>query len=119
MNLQSSDFDFITCDATRECMINGCWALDQTALWDWLRSYEVNPKDGFTFSSDKNIYTIGYKMESSDSPIPISHSGASFGITMRNLDYIAKNGFEAYKNLYISRHQVDSDQEIKITCGNK
>jgi hypothetical protein len=103
MNLSESDFDFIDCQMTKACMINGCWAVDQTGLWDWLKNYEVNLKNGFMFASDPEINVIGNMMEKDGAPYQQGHSGASFGLTMRNLFYIAQNGFEAYKALYLER----------------
>jgi hypothetical protein len=34
------------------------------------------------------------------------HSGASYGITMRNIEQIAKNGFEQWKKDYIKNYKV-------------
>lgn len=110
MNYSYSTFDFIPCEMTRKCMQNGCWALDQTNMWEWLRAYEVDPTQGFMFSTNSEIYIIGNMMENLDAPIPMSHSGASFGLTMRNLSYIAKNGFEAYNKLFISNHEEENNK---------
>jgi hypothetical protein len=106
MNLSESDFAFINCSMTKACMINGCWAVDQTKLWDWLKNYEVNPKYGFMFASEQEINVIGNMMENNSAPYQQSHSGASFGLTMRNLYYIAQNGFEAYKALYLENKRI-------------
>ena len=111
MNFQSSDFDFIDCSMTRRCIENGCWAMDQSGLWDWLKNYEVNPSHGFMFSTASEIITICDFMDHQNAPALINHSGASFGITMRNLDYIAKNGFEAYKTLYLENKRRREQME--------
>ena len=118
MNYPDSAFDFIDCDMTRQCMINGCWAMDQTSLWDWLKNYEVNPKNGFMFASDPEINLIGNVMERNNAPVIVSHSGASFGFTMRNLHYIATNGFEAYKALYLENTRQREEQEQQAS-GNE
>ncbi len=109
MNYSDNAFDFIPCQVTRKCMQNGCWALDQTNMWEWLYAYEVDPTKGFMFANDIEINIIGNMMDRVDAPIPMSHSGASFGITMRNLAYIAKNGLEAYKRLYISNYEKENN----------
>lgn len=113
MNFPESSFDFIECRMTRNCIMNGCWAMDQTNLWDWLYAFEVNPKKGFMFSNAPELQTISNMMESSEAPIQVSHSGASFGFTMRTLDYIAKNGLEAYRQFYL--WSLDEEQ----TSGNQ
>jgi len=114
MNFQSSAFDFIDCISTRQCMMNGCWAVDKSGLWEWLRAYEVDPSRGFMFANNPEINVIGNIMEQNNAPVLVGHSGASFGITMRNLHYIAKNGFEAYKELYLEnkrRREVEREEE--------
>jgi hypothetical protein len=111
MNPQPEDFDFIDDEATRHCMKNGCWAMNESGLWDWLRNYTVNPSKGFMFADDPEITIIVKIMERNDAPIPIGHSGASFGFTMRNLYYVAKNGVEGYKTLYFEKKQ-QREQEI-------
>ena len=113
MNIPESDFDFIDSSMTRSCMINGCWAIDMTRMWDWLRSYEVVPSRGFMFANDPEINLIGNVMERNDAPVPVSHSGASFGLTMRNLHYIAKHGFEAYKTLYLENKRKYEEEQAQ------
>ena len=88
---------------TRECMINGFWAINRLNAWGWLKSFVVDPKRGFMFSSEPMITSIGNMMESTEAPVTISHSGASFGLTMRNLKYIADNGMDAFKELVESK----------------
>ena len=118
MNIPETSFDFIDCGMTRNCMKNGYWAMDQTSLWNWLRSYEVDPSRGFMFANDPEIKLIDNVMERNDAPIIVSHSGASFGFTMCNLHYIAKNGFEAYKALYLENKRKREKEQIH-TGGNE
>lgn len=118
MNLSKSDFDFIDCSMTRRSIENGCWAMDQSGLWDWLKNYEVDPSRGFMFSTAPEIITICDFMDQQNAPALINHSGASFGITMRHLAYIAKNGFEAYKTQYLES-KLKRDEEELQTSGNE
>ena len=108
MNLSKEDFNFIDNEMTKICMINGCWTLDRTGLWEWLKDYEVDEERGFMFSSSTELTTIELIMESKSAPERVSHSGASFAFTMRNLHYIAKNGFDAYKNMVLGKNKNDS-----------
>jgi hypothetical protein len=57
-------------------------------------------------------------MESNEAPIRMGHSGASFGCTMRNLHYIAQNGFEAYKELYLENKCKREEEEINQVTGS-
>jgi len=90
-----TDFSFIRNEHTRGFVSNGYAAVNQLELLDWLKGFTPNPEEGFMWSSNPNIYLIGNKMESL--PNPPGHSGSSFAITMRHLDYIAKNGLDQYK----------------------
>lgn len=61
----------------------------------WLRNFNPKDTDGFMFTENPNINKIMAKMESlPDAP---GHSGASFAITMRHLEFIAKHGIDEYK----------------------
>jgi len=97
-------FGFINCNVTRELMITSYWALNESNLWNWLKNYVVDKNKGFVFADEPEIMEILRLMESEKTPYRYSHSGASFGFVMNNLNYIAKNGFEAYKTLYLSKH---------------
>ena len=122
MNLSESSFDFIDCSMTRQCMMNGCWTMDQTGLWQWLTNYKVDHHNGFMFANEPEITVIVNIMESAQAPIQVAHSGASFGFTMCNLDYIAKNGFEAYKELYLRnklQREQEQEQQAQQTAGNE
>jgi hypothetical protein len=105
MNLKPEDFDFIDCSFQRMCIKNGCWAMNESGHWEWLRNYTVDPSKGFMFGVDPTIRIIAKIMDRIDSPFPIGHSGASFAFTMRDLHYIARNGIEAYKRRYFNMKQ--------------
>jgi hypothetical protein len=94
-------FNFIEDTLTRNCMLNGVWAMNQTNMWNWLRDFTPDESKGFMFSNATELNTIGHMMESSESPVLISHSGASFAITVKNLKYIAVNGIDAYSTLFV------------------
>ena len=88
-------FDFIRDEHTRRMVSNGYQAVEQLELWSWLKSFEPEDNEGFMFSSNGNISRIVEKMESL--PDPPGHSGSSFAITMRQLEFIAKHGMDKYK----------------------
>ena len=96
------DFEFIDSVATKNCLLNGSWAITELNLWEWLCNFEVSKKEGFMFSGDNHLGVINTKMESPNAPIRIAHSGCSFALTMRELQYIAKNGYDNYKILVLN-----------------
>jgi hypothetical protein len=89
------DFSFISDEHTRSLVINGYNAVNQLELWSWLKDFEPAENEGFAWSKHPNVSMIGMKMASlPDAP---GHSGSSFALTMRHLEYIAKNGMHKYK----------------------
>lgn len=96
----SANFDFIMDWSSRKAVSNGYTAISQLELWEWLKTFTPEHDKGFMFSDNKNISKIITKMESlPDAP---GHSGSSFGWTMRQLEFIAKQGLDKYKDLCIS-----------------
>lgn len=90
-----TDFSFIRDEHTRRLVTNGHMAVSQLELWQWMKEYTPEENKGFAWSNHPNINRITEKMESL--PDPPGHSGSSFAITMRHLEYIAKNGLDEYK----------------------
>jgi len=63
-------------------------------IWKYLYNYSPPESEGFMFCDDKIVSKIGNKME-------VGHSGTSFGWTMRNLEFIAKNGLREYRKKFL------------------
>ena len=68
-------------------------AVTECNLWEWMRTYSPNDGMGFMFSSHPNLTEINKHMKMLD-----DHSGASYGWTMRQLESIAKKGWESHAN---------------------
>lgn len=86
--------DFIENANDREMLENAVLTINQLELWDWLRKFD---NDSFMYSSDPNIQRTIRKMEENGYS---GHSGSSFGCTMRNLQYIAKHGYDNWKQMF-------------------
>jgi hypothetical protein len=67
-------------------------AISQCELWDWLKNYSPEDGQGFMFTKHPNLDRINKAMQYS------GHSGSSYAWTMRNMEYIAKNGWQAFVN---------------------
>lgn len=86
--------DFSSIYSAHECeMLQDAYdAISQCELWDWMRTYTPHANDGFMFSTHPNLALIQSTMKYA------SHSGASWGWTMRTMEAIAKaGGWDAYK----------------------
>lgn len=89
-------FLYIKYNHNREMLVNAWNAITELELWDYMKKNT----DSYMFSNDKEILIIIKKMEELGY---IGHSGYTFGWTMRQIQYIAKNGEENYRDKYISQ----------------
>lgn len=70
-------------------------AVIKTNLWDYLKKPSTPGKDGFMFCTDIELVKLSHEMKYD------GHSGASYAWTMRHMEYIAKNGWDAFERLRI------------------
>lgn len=84
-----SDFSAISCIPTRDM----CIAVFELGLWDFVRDFD-DEQHGFMFSGDPRVSRI----DSHPLVDQHGHSGASFAYCSRNVQFIAKNGVEAFNN---------------------
>jgi hypothetical protein len=91
-------YTFIQDETTRAYLLNADWAITQLELWDWVKN--TNPEKGFMFESTEMTQKIMSKM--CEQPIGCCHSGGSYGITMRHIEYIAIYGYDKYIEYYMS-----------------
>lgn len=79
-------------------------AITECKLWDWLNMYE--PANGFGVDNHPNLTLINNKMKLYD-----SHSGSSYGWTMRHMEYIAKHGWALFEFNIREQHRKDEAKE--------
>lgn len=87
-------FEYITDEFTRDMIKNAWQAITLTEMWGFI-SQDI---DNLSYSNDERFKLIFKKMEEIGYN---GHSGFSFGCTIRNMQYIAKNGEDKFKELYI------------------
>jgi hypothetical protein len=85
-------FDYITNSWEKEMLVNAWQAITLTENWYFVKQ----PRESFMMDNDKRIWDITAKMEQLGY---YGHSGCSFGLTMRAMQYIAQNGEEKYKEM--------------------
>lgn len=88
------DFSFIKDNHSKSMLEDAYKTITDLELWDWMKSYTPEEGKGFMFSNHENITKIGQTMTT-------GHSGASFAWTMRNMEGIAKDGWEFYVKHWI------------------
>ena len=89
--IEQSIFNY-TDDHSRVMLENAYTAISLTEMWQYMKknveSYMLCNDDELKIISDK-MEELGYH----------GHSGASFGITMRNMQFIALHGMEDHKKM--------------------
>jgi hypothetical protein len=79
------------------CLYNMYSLITALNLWHKFIEKTPNINDGYIFTQLDWVQQIGnHPLIEND-----GHSGVSFGICMRNMEYIAKNGEHAYLTEYI------------------
>jgi hypothetical protein len=64
-------------------------AITQAGLWSWLAEFTPRQDRGFLFTTHPNMNVIQSHMKLAN-----QHSGSSFAVTMRAMEYIAKKGWD-------------------------
>tara|TARA_B100000795_G_scaffold173852_1_gene131188 strand:- start:582 stop:962 length:381 start_codon:yes stop_codon:yes gene_type:complete len=59
-------------------------------LWEWFKNEDPPEGNGYMFWGHPNVGKISDGLDNND------HSGATFGYCMRQIQFIAKNGFESW-----------------------
>jgi hypothetical protein len=85
-------FDYVN-DWDREMLSNAWQAITLTENWDFMKSNI----ESFMWSEDPRVNIISAKMVELGYN---GHSGASFGYTMRRMQYIAQNGEKKFREEY-------------------
>jgi len=93
-SLGDGSYDFVSANS-RTMYTTAHAAITQLELWDFIKK---DPgQGGFMFCNAEEINLIASKIEQLGYN---GHSGASFGCTMRAMQYIAKHGYETFKEEY-------------------
>ena len=74
-------------------------AITQLELWPFMRNFS---RESFMFSSSPEVSQISERISQLGYD---GHSGASFGLTMRAMEYIAKNGIDIYQQEYLQQNE--------------
>jgi hypothetical protein len=84
--------DFSFHEKYAQCFADTYKAVSECKAWDFLENYE--PTNGFIWSDHPTVILIGEECER----LGVGHSGASFGVVMRDMQLIAKRGWDGYLN---------------------
>ena len=98
----NGEFEFVFVNNySREYLVSAHKIVTRLELWNWLRNF--TPKEGNGFMFTQGVPELDrLNEEMYKDPVSSGHSGLSYGITMRNIEYIAKNGYHAFKSQFYS-----------------
>jgi hypothetical protein len=91
----NGQFDFID-SSSRIMYTTAHYAISQLELWDYMKK----DTESYMLSRDPEVYKIGDKISQLGYN---GHSGASFGCTMRAMQFIAQNGYDKFREDYMAR----------------
>lgn len=80
-------------------------------VWKYLSEYSPPSQHGFQFSAGHDVIVSRVQNH-----MEVGHSGASMGWTMRNIEFIAKNGLPAHREMFLEnrrrcRHEEEAEDE--------
>lgn len=98
-------FEFVS-DSSREYFKNAHWAITETNMWEWLATFTPPNNEGFSYCEHPYLKMIETKMFEQE--IAQGHSGSSYGITLRNMKYIAEHGYDAFRTLWYNQQSQNA-----------
>jgi hypothetical protein len=108
MTIAEGDFKSLKIsDWEREMLDDAYKAVTKANKWGFLRRPDVPGPKGFMFSDWPEMKDIDIFMEYG------GHSGSSYGMTMRAMEFIAKNGWDAYAQNIQDQQRKKEEEERK------
>lgn len=96
----NGDFDFVRDQDTKDFLKSAHNAITLCELWNWMRIYEPPTNTGFIWSKTHELDRIQKQMRNDD--INSFHSASSYALIMRQMQLIAKDGYQHFKIKYYS-----------------
>lgn len=90
--LQICSFDFVHDTLFRYYLLDAYKAVSKSKSWAYLKKYEISYKKEL-IQSDLVLNEINKYLDP-------NHTNESYSNTMKHIQYIAKNGYDKYRNFY-------------------
>jgi hypothetical protein len=94
-NITDAEFNTIADEHSRIMLKNAHQAITSTEYWHYMRTFS---EQSFMFSGSPTVSAIMKKMSELGYD---GHSGCSFGWTMRQMEFLAKNGKQAFLQQFV------------------
>jgi len=90
--LTLEDFEIANTKKMAQCLYNKYHVIYDLNLWNKFIDDKPNTRDGYMFTKLEWVHQIGnHPLIEKD-----GHTGATFGLCMRTMEYIAENGEQSY-----------------------
>jgi hypothetical protein len=100
------DFSFISDENEKKILTNMYKAVDAEDVWDFLKA---GPSGGsFMFSEEASERLSGVSKAVEND----GHSGASFACTLREIQFIARHGWDAYVKMYKMKNKKTHELDL-------
>ena len=87
----NGDFDFVQDQHTKDFLKSAHKAITLCELWNWMRTFEPLPNMGFILTKTPELDRL--KLHMWKDTINSFHSGSSYALIMRDMQFIAKHGY--------------------------
>jgi hypothetical protein len=94
---QTPEFESIYEPFETKMLADAYQAITACDLWEWMRVFRPKDGEGFMFANHPNLDLINQEMKYG------GHSGASYGWTMRQMESIAKIGWDEHKRIVLRK----------------
>lgn len=95
--MTTPDFETVYEPFEAKMLADAYQAITACDLWDWMRVFRPKDGEGFMFANHPNLDRINEEMKYG------GHSGASYGWTMRQMESLAKIGWDEHKRIVLRK----------------
>ncbi len=88
------NFEFVKDEQYRKFLQSAHNAITVCELWTWFQTYSPDQNRGFMWSRPPELAKLSEQMYKD--PYNGNHSGSSYGIIMRDMECIAKKGYDSF-----------------------
>ena len=116
----SPNFEFISSENTRYMLESAYDTITKLEKWNYLREYVISENTGYMFAAEDSINEL---MDQINCDYKSGHSGCSMALTMRTMDFIAKNGFDSFRESVVQESvskfsEIAEDADASVVRNN-
>ena len=99
------EFEFVKNTFNKSFLKSAHKSISICKLWEWLRFIKSSDNKSFIWSSTPEIEQ--FKQELQKDLVNVIQFDSSHCIMMRQIEFIAKNGYEKFKNTYLHIYKLN------------